>query len=190
MDWFHSDNRSSRRGRLIRNSESKKSCSAFCEAIEVMVLRNNLGFTVVELIAVLALLGILAGIAVVSIGNPLGFQSIAQAEALKANLRFTQSKAMSDLPGNIWSLNITSSNYTIQRNGGTPNPPVNLPGAYSGTYTLPTGQTITSGTGLIRFNFRGQPIDALGGPLAADYTITFYGVPDQITINRETGFIP
>ena len=103
-----------------------------------MVIKTNSGFTIIELIIVIALLGILAVIAVVSIGNPRGSQAIAEAGALKANLRFTQSKAMSDLPGNIWSLNITASDYTIQRNGGVPNPTVNLPGSNSGTYTLPT----------------------------------------------------
>ena len=85
-----------------------------------MSLKNNSGFTVIELLTVIALLGILAGIAIVSMGNPRGFQSLAEAEALKANLRFTQSKAMSDLPGNMWSLNITSSNYQILRNGVCP----------------------------------------------------------------------
>ena len=85
-----------------------------------MSLKNNSGFTIIELLTVIALLGILAGIAIVSMGNPQGFQSLAEAEALKANLRFTQSKAMSDLPGNVWSLNITAADYTIQRNGGCP----------------------------------------------------------------------
>jgi hypothetical protein len=90
---------------------------------------------------------------------------------------------------NIWGLNITSSNYTIRRNGGVPNPTVNLPGSNSGTYTLPNALTITSGTGLIRFNFRGQPVDGAGSPLAANYTITFSGIP-PVTVTRETGFVP
>jgi prepilin-type N-terminal cleavage/methylation domain-containing protein len=154
-----------------------------------MSLRNNSGFTVIELVTVIALLGILAGIAIVSMGNPQALQSLAEAEALKANLRFTQSKAMSDLPGNLWSLNISSADYTIQRNGGAPNPVVNLPGSNSGTYTLPSGVSITAGTGLVRFNFRGQPIDALGSPLVAPLTITVYGAP-SITVTQETGFIP
>ncbi len=85
-----------------------------------MSLKNNSGFTIIELLTVIALLGILAGIAIVSMGNPQGFQSLSEAEALKANLRFTQSKAMSDLPGNVWSLNINSGNYQILRNGVTP----------------------------------------------------------------------
>ncbi len=153
-----------------------------------MSLRNNSGFTIIELCTVVALVGILAGIAIVSMGNPRGFQAMAEAEALKANLRFTQSKAMSDLPGNVWSLNITAANYTIQRNGGVPNPPVNLPGSDSGTYALPNGHTITGGTGLVRFNYRGQPIDGIGN-LAVPLTITFYGAP-QITVTQETGFIP
>jgi prepilin-type N-terminal cleavage/methylation domain-containing protein len=153
-----------------------------------MPLRNNSGFTIMEVVTVLALLGILTGIAVVTMGNPQGFQSLAEAEALKANLRFTQSKAMSDLPGNVWSLNITAADYTIQRNGGVPNPAVNLPGSESGTYTLPNGQTITGGTGLIRFNFRGQPI-AANGSLEAPLPITVYGAP-PITVTQETGFVP
>ncbi len=155
-----------------------------------MSLKDNSGFTVIELLTVIALLGILAGIAIVSMGNPQGFQSMAEAEALKANLRFTQSKAMSDLPGNVWSLNITSNGYQILRNGVAPTPPVNLPGVNSGTYTLPTGISITSGTGLLRFNFRGQPVDALLAPLAANHSLTVCGAPGAITVTRETGFIP
>ena len=149
---------------------------------------NPKGFTIFELIIVMAIIGILA--LSINLGtNLVGSRAIAEAGVLKANLRFTQSKAMSDLPGNIWSLNITASNYTIQRNGGVPNPAVNLPGSNSGTYTLPAGQTIAAGTGLIRFNFRGQPVDASGSPLAANFTITITGAP-PITVTRETGFVP
>ena len=146
------------------------------------------GFTIFELIIVMAIIGILA--ISINLGpNLVGSKAISEAGVLKANLRFTQSKAMSDLPGNIWSLNITATNYTIQRNGGVPNPAVNLPGSNSGTYTLPNGQTITAGTGQIRFNFRGQPVDASGSPLAANFTITVNGAP-PITVTRETGFVP
>ena len=154
-----------------------------------MSLRNSAGFTIIELLTVVALLGILAGIAIVSMGNPRGFQSLAEAEALKANLRFTQSKAMNDLPGNLWSLNITSGNYQILRNGVAPVPAVNLPGSNSSIYALPAGVSITSGTGPIRFNFRGQPVNASAAPLAANQSITVYGAP-AITVTRETGFIP
>jgi Tfp pilus assembly protein FimT len=154
-----------------------------------VTLNKEFGFTVVELLLVVTVVGILAIIALVSIGNPRGSRAIGEAEALKSNLRFTQSRAMSDLPGNIWSLNITSSNYRIRKNGAVPNPAVNLPGSNSGTYTLPSGQSITSGTGQIRFNFRGQPVNNTGTPLAANYTITVTGAP-TITVTRETGFVP
>jgi len=102
---------------------------------------------------------------------------------------------MSDLPGNVWSFYITALDYTIQRNGGAPNPVVNLPGACdpstglpSGTYTLPSGVSVTAGTGLVRFNFRGQPI-AANGSLVAPLSITVCGAL-PITVTQDTGFIP
>lgn len=168
------------RFRRLRSGESTGS---------FMALKTSSGFTIFELIITMALLGILGGIAVVTMGNPRASQAMAEAEALMANLRFTQARAMSDLPGNVWSLNITASDYTIQRNGGVPNPAVNLPGSNSGTYTLPAGQTISAGTGQIRFNFRGQPVDATGTPLVANVAITVYGIP-SVTVTRETGFVP
>ncbi len=154
-----------------------------------MICKNNYGFTIYELLIVLTVVGVIAVVALVSFGNPRGSQAIAEAEALRANLRFTQSRAMCDLPGNIWSLNITASDYTIQQNGGVPNPAVNLPGSNSRTYTLPNGLSITSGTGTIRFNFRGQPVDNTGTPLASNYTITINGA-QSLTVTRETGFMP
>lgn len=161
-----------------------------------MAVSNQAGFTTIELITVLAILAIMTGIAIVTAGNPRQFQGLAESEALKANLRFTQAKAMADLPRdpatgviNIWSLNVASGSYTIQKNGATPVPAVNIPGSYSGTYSLPSGITVTAGTGQYRFNFRGQPVNSLGVPLGADQTLTVYGAP-QIAITRETGFIP
>jgi prepilin-type N-terminal cleavage/methylation domain-containing protein len=157
--------------------------------IFLRILRNNAGFTIVELIITMIIMAIVAGTGIVLMGDPDTPRAIAETEALKANLRFTQSKAMGDIPGNIWSLNITGSNYTIQMNGATPNPAVSLPGSNTGTYALPAGLSITGGTGQMRFNFRGQPVDAGGTPLGANSTITLYA-GNPITVTRQTGFIP
>jgi hypothetical protein len=125
---------------------------------------------------------------VLLLGNPRGSQAVAEAEALKANLRFTQSRAMCDLPGNSWSLLILGSTYTILKNGFPPNPSVNLPGSNSGTYTLPSGLTINPALSLIIFNSRGQPVNLFGNPLAVNSTLTISGA-SAITITKQTGFI-
>ena len=147
------------------------------------------GFTLFEFLVVIGITAILGAIAVVASVNPREPQRAAEAEALKTNLRFTQARAMADLPGNIWSLNLAAGSYTLLRNGAIPQPPVNLPGADSGTYRLPSGVLVTGGVGPVRFNFRGQPVDAAGAVLGANQTVTVQGAP-PITITRETGFIP
>ncbi len=146
----------------------------------------------IELIMVLVIVGILAAVTVIlSLGDN-SIRAIAEASALKNNLRFTQSKGMSDLRGTIWSLNITANGYSIQRNGAAPIPAVNLPGsdpANPAAYSLPSGVSVSGGTGQVRFDFRGRPIDNLGSPLNADLMITVSGAP-AITVTRTTGFIP
>jgi type II secretory pathway pseudopilin PulG len=155
-------------------------------------LKNQGGFSMIELIMILVIVGILAAVTVVLSMGDSTVRAIAEASALKNNLRYTQSKAMSDLPGTIWSLNITASGYSIQRNGAAPVPAVNLPGsdpATHATYNLPSGVSVSGGTGQVRFDFRGRPVDNLGSPLNADFMITVYGAP-ALTVTRTTGFIP
>jgi MSHA pilin protein MshC len=161
---------------------------------KVIRVRNNSGFTTIELIVVLSIIGILGAVVIVlSLGND-NIRVLAEARALRANLRFAQAKAMTDSinPATwnrvLWGLNLAANSYSLEKNDATPNPAVILPGCNTAAYSLPGGVTITGGTGRIRFDYRGRPVDAAGNPLNSNTVITLSGGA-SITITQDTGFV-
>ena len=155
---------------------------------------NHSGFTMIELIIVLVIVGILGAVVIIlSLGND-NIRVLAEARALRANLRFTQAKAMTDSidPATwnrvLWGLNLAANSYSLEKNDATPNPAVILPGCSASTYSLPAGTSITGGTGRIRFDYRGRPVDGAGNPLNSNTVITLSGGVN-ITITRDTGFV-
>lgn len=141
------------------------------------------GFTMLEVIAVLVLLGILSAMAIGKIGGTRG-EARAVADTLKTHLRQAQIRAMhSDL---TWGIQATSSSYwlfSLKKDDGTVTKAIFL-GENSDTITLPTGVTVTSFT--LSFDEWGTPSAIL--PITVSdgdnsFTIT-------ITITPNTGFIP
>jgi prepilin-type N-terminal cleavage/methylation domain-containing protein len=156
--------------------------------------KDRSGFTTIELIVVLSIIGILgAAVVILNLGND-NMRLLAEARSLRANLRFAQAKAMTDSvnPATwnrvLWGLNLAANSYSLEKNDATPNPAVMLPGSETATYNLPGGVAITGGTGRIRFDFRGRPVDASGNPLNADTVITLNGGV-SITVTQDTGFV-
>jgi len=108
-----------------------------------MSIKNNSGFTIIEIIAVLIVMSIITAFAVgrVADNKP---ELIAQKEVLKVHLRYAQSRAMN-----------SNDNYGIESNGNTywlfrisSANRVNFPGeAYSGTQqTVDRTLTLSSGS--------------------------------------------
>ena len=132
---------------------------------------DNRGFTLVELVMVMIIMAIF----IVTVAIPytsLNFVNTNvdlpnERDILKSSLRFAQTKALNDaVDNNTWGISFTSggSSYTLVYNGGTPTPPVNLPGECgsnplvcisSPTHTLPSGMTITGSA--VSFNKWGDP---------------------------------
>jgi prepilin-type N-terminal cleavage/methylation domain-containing protein len=159
---------------------------------------NHRGFTMIELAVVMIILAIF--IATVAIPySSLNFITTDldlpnEREILKSSLRFTQTKALNNaVDNNTWGISFTSggSSYTLVYNGGTPTPPVNLPGECGSnplvcistpTHNLPSGMTITGSA---------VSFDKWGSPGASDISIvlTKAGSPSiNVKITKNTGY--
>ena len=142
---------------------------------------SDKGFTLIETIAVLLLLGILAAIAVSRSSN-FGAEAdvVGASEVVKNHLRYAQTKAMNaDVS---WGINFDGSTYTLQNASGVE---ATLPG------DLPQGMAFTAT--IVMFDHRwGSPVDNTDTPLTDDVTITISKTgasPQKITVTKNTGFI-
>ena len=147
------------------------------------------GFTMIEAIVVLVILGIFAAVVAVRMSGTGAYDLASQVEVVKGHLRYAQTRAMnSNLV--VWGIYFTDPTHYYLFQGAGSTTPVLLPGEDSATIDLPakkSGLTITPVR--ITFNEFGSPCDASGTPLtAADATVTTNG--GTITVTKNTGFIP
>ena len=162
---------------------------------------DNRGFTLIEAIAVLVILGIIAAVAV-SRGLSTNNDLIPQADIVKSHLRFAQLKALADDvkdDGTAASWGIafeaTGNSYTLYNNGTVAS--INLPGENGNTHTFPTGVTVTTPV-TVTFDSWGSPGADItitlnqGGVMTTpgNVTTTTGGVDTTITITNNTGYIP
>ena len=142
---------------------------------------NSNGFTIIEIISVLIIIGILSAVVISRMTSTDVYNVISESETLKTQLRHAQIRAMSH--SESWGISMTGSSYTLNKNGSTA--PVNLPNENSASHTLTNGVTITTGNQVIAF-------DDLGSPGNADINIILSKQGNNsrtITITRKTGFI-
>ena len=143
---------------------------------------NDKGFTLIEIIAVLIILGIIAAVAISRGTGTDAAQLQAEVDTLKGHLRYAQYLAMNDISSDAtsptkWGIIINGSSYTLIKDvNGTQPSPFNLPGESSAIHT----STISgAGTGTVLFDEWGSP---------SVTAVTFGG--QTITITPETGFLP
>ncbi|MCK9276011.1 MAG: prepilin-type N-terminal cleavage/methylation domain-containing protein [Syntrophales bacterium] len=136
------------------------------------------GFTFIEIIAVIVVLGIVAVVAVGVVLSQASFALYSEMDILKSHLRFVQYRALSD---NVpWSVRFDGNSYTVLRDGEVW--PHSLPNEDSSTHALPSGYSV-SGTTVI--------FDEWGSPGDSDISITLSGGggSQSIRITKHTGFI-
>ncbi|MCK9196871.1 MAG: GspH/FimT family pseudopilin [Syntrophales bacterium] len=141
------------------------------------------GFTLIEAIAVLVILGIVVAVAAVRMSDTSAFDLVSQVEVVKGHLRLAQSRAMSS--GSPWGINFTgttpTSYYLFQATA--PTTPVLLLGEDNATVNLTTAKksSLTIATRTVTF-------DAYGSPGTTDVTVVTNG--GSITVTKNTGYIP
>jgi len=150
-------------------------------------LKKNHGFTMLEVIAVLLVIGILTAVAVARVFSTDPYTLKSQTDVIKSHLRYAQARAMNT--NSVWGINFPSSTtYSLFRNGVTADK-VALPGADLDTVTLPSGVTVSMGT--VSFNNWGSPYaneTATGTSANITITVTCNGT-ESIFITKNTGYI-
>jgi MSHA pilin protein MshC len=136
--------------------------------------RNAHGFTLIEIIAVLVIIGIMSAVAVTIFSSLDKYKLISEVEILKTHLRYAQSRAMSDTVS--WGIVLNGNRYTLLRDNAATS---NLPNENSNTHYLQEGVTVSGDD--VTFDTWGSP--------GIQATITVGG-SKTVTITANTGFIP
>jgi len=139
--------------------------------------KNNHGFTMIEAIAVLMLIGIVTMIAVSS--GKIETNLRGETEIIQSHIAFVQSLALSN-DIDKWGIQFSAASYSLLKNSALAS--VSLPDENSPTHSFPSGISITSGIGELKFDRWGSPDPA------ADYLIIL-NTSEKITITKNTGFI-
>lgn len=147
---------------------------------------NQRGFSLVELIMVMVIVGILAAVVAPRFFDANVFKSRGFADQVQATLRYAQKEAIAQHRLVCVTLASTSVTLTIASTSAavTCTPPLPLPAGGS-SITAPSGVTLTSSPVAppVSFNF-----DALGAT-AVTQTITVSGATNNIVVEAVTGYV-
>ena len=154
-----------------------------------MSIKNNLGFTAIEIITVMVVMGIISAFV---IGRAMEDEPvlIAQKEVLKVHLRYAQSRAMKS--NDNYGVQTDGNTYWLFRVSGTTR--ANFPGEPLDHIDLATlGLSLyIPVTDIVSFDSRGIPFEDNSGALqVGDRTLTLSSGSDSenIIITQNTGFI-
>ncbi|MDO8931685.1 MAG: GspH/FimT family pseudopilin [Rhodocyclaceae bacterium] len=144
------------------------------------------GFTMVELIVTMVIIGILAVVVLPRFDLLRGFDEIGYRDQVKAALEYARKAAVAQRRNVQVTLAAGSVSVMIASDipeGATPsnfNRNLVLPGSNSNTFTAPGGVTLSPPTTLI--------FDPLGRPSAAG-SFTISGITQPIIVEAETGYV-
>lgn len=171
----------------------------------LLVIRNRTGFSLVEVISVLVVLGVLAAAVISRYMSTATVDANAQASAIKNSIRFAQSRAMKlgdpTDPNTIWGIKAQGGEYWLFKTTSPDDAAnfVTLPSESSQKVTVANNRgTITNF--LVFFDSVGRPYTAYtsstvntpvsaGNPVAVTVNSTAGGAAVSFSITPETGFV-
>jgi prepilin-type N-terminal cleavage/methylation domain-containing protein len=161
--------------------------------------KDSRGFTMIEIIVVLLILGFLAFTAVSMLYQPDTVEVPARLETLKSNLRFAQAAALNS--SNVWGIEWDDSRtYALFKIDDGTETRVRLPGESATTVTLPSGVSASmtvggAGISVVSFTTWGVPCTtkSMSPTAAADniiITLTQGSESKTATMIKNTGYLP
>ena len=140
--------------------------------------KQSTGFSLIELVMTMVILGILSVVALPKFFDNAIFQSRGFADQVLATLRYAQKVAIAQHQNVCVNLDATTITLTIDATCSTN---LNLPDRQTNSLTAPTGITLLAIPAALTF-------DALGRANTVA-TITISGVDTAITVEAETGYV-
>jgi MSHA pilin protein MshC len=160
-----------------------------------MSLKQSTGFTLIELIMIIIIVGILAAVAAPRFFDANVFKSRGFADQVQATLRYAQKEAIAQHRNVCVALTANDITLTIAGTSGAASGcdtnlmPLTCPAPTYKICTPSAAITITPVTSFI-FDALGKPYDALGTPSVAQKTIAISGgAPNNIVVEAETGYV-
>ncbi len=150
------------------------------------------GFTLLEVVAVLVIIGVLAAIAVDRMFDQSAGQLGGMQDQVRSHLAYARTRSMN--ADEVFGVQFRAggTTYSIFRAGNTATL-VTLPGETSGVITLPQGASFTSAATIISFDRWGRPCSDAGAATrrTADTTVTisFREQTQSVVVTRNTGFL-
>jgi len=154
------------------------------------------GFTLVEMVAVLVILGILAAVFLPRLPAPSAFSDKAARDQVVSGLRYAQQQAMSrNRFVRVRTQTPATDQYRLEFCQGTPSTPAGClgwtrlsPPGNSGEDWGLSGDLAFDAGATLHFSGLGRPITAGGGDLGTQ-TISAGGGAFTLTVEAETGFV-
>ena len=145
------------------------------------------GFTMVELIVTMVIIGILAVVVLPRFDLLRGFDEIGYRDQVKATLEYARKSAVAQRRNVQVTLAAASVSVAIASDipegaaANTFNRNLILPGSNTHTYTAPAGVTLSPAPTILTF-------DPLGRPSATG-SFTISGIAQPIIVEAETGYV-
>jgi MSHA pilin protein MshC len=153
-----------------------------------LLQRCQPGFTLIELITVMLIIGIMAFIVLPRFDLLKGFDEIGYRDKVKATLEYARKSAVA-MRRQV-RVTIAASGLTVDFQQQTPEgegaaawSPLLLSGTNTNTFAAPNGVTLTPDTATITFDPLGRPVTLT----AASLTVS--GGAGTITVEAETGYV-
>jgi MSHA pilin protein MshC len=175
-----------RAGQVVANRREAEQVFGACVAMSSHSCRQQRGFTLIELIMTIIIVGIISVVAIPRFTSNSVFQSRGFADQVQAALRYAQKTAIAQRRNVCVAFTLpapSTISLTIANVSGVASPCVaNLDFPEGGnTITAPTGIAFAALPADFSFNGQGSP--------SAGQTINVTGVTNGITIEAETGYV-